>query len=131
MLKQESYVKTEDGVITEIRCKGCGVVIRKLIPSDSHGTVERINGKIVVRERLILACLPNYREVAMEFEDGTKHVTCLCDQCAEKMGDPEVVRKVYHQDLDQFESEGAVHRHGERNRKFHRLLKVAPQIGVL
>lgn len=128
MPKYKSYVVTQGEATTEVRCKGCGVVIRKLIPVESFGAVERINGQVIVRERLLLTCLPNYREVMVEFDDSTKHVTCLCDQCAQKMDDATFAQNIYHQDLDQFEAEGMKCKHGERHRKLHKLLKIAPQV---
>lgn len=129
MLK-EDYVTTVDGNITEVRCKGCGNVIRKLVVDGSFGAVERVRGQTIVRERLALTCLPNYREALIQLEDGSKHVTCICDACVPRLDDPAQAQAMYQKDLDQFEKEGAVYTRKQRARQVTSVLKVAAQIGV-
>lgn len=80
---QRDNVTYKHGGIVEVRCRGCEAVIRKLIPDDTHRETKKINGKSVVFERLVLACLPNYREVLMACADGSAHVACMCASCAE------------------------------------------------
>lgn len=102
------YVISVRGNISEILCKVCGVTIRKLIPSDEYGEVLRHGSRTIVRERLVLACLPNYREVKLAFNDGSSHVTCVCADCALKLSDPGIREEVYAMDLQQWASEGDV-----------------------
>lgn len=94
---QRDHVTYKHGGIVEVRCRGCGTPIRGLVADDAHREVKKINGQNVVYERLVLACLPNYREVLMACCDGSAHVACMCASCAEKLT-PEMAQE--HHDLD-------------------------------
>jgi len=53
-----------------------------MIADDKPLASEKINGKTVIRERMVLSCLPNYREVRMAMNDGSFHVAPICASCA-------------------------------------------------
>lgn len=79
------YVKFGSMGIEEVSCKCCGVPIRKLIPDDRFAESRNINGRNVVCERLVLSTLPNYVEVMIYFDDGSKHVTFMCEEDSKKL----------------------------------------------
>jgi hypothetical protein len=95
--------------MSEVACKGCGAQIRGLVAAEQAGEITKRGNKTVIRERVVLACLPNYREVLLQASDGSRHVTCMCDQCASKLSDPVLAEAVYCMDLEQWSKEGAVH----------------------
>lgn len=80
------HIIYKHGQIWKVNCPCCGTTIRHMIPDDSMSVSEHANGKVVVRERLVLACLPNYREVLMQMDDGSKHVAPMCAQCVDEDG---------------------------------------------
>lgn len=102
------YVRYEKGNIVEVFCKVCGLTIRKMIPSDIGQEVTRRGNQTIIRERLVLASLPNYREVLISCDDGSAHVTCVCQDCAPKLNDPAVREECYACDLGQWSKEGVV-----------------------
>ena len=81
----ERYVKFGSMGLEEVDCKCCGKAIRKLGPDDRFSEVRNVNGRNVVIERLALHTLPSYSEMMLYFDDGSKHATFICDQCASTM----------------------------------------------
>lgn len=86
----------------------CSVPIRKMIPSDEHQETQKLNGKLVVFQRLVLACLPNYREVLVSTGGGpgdnyvlNGHVMALCDTCAHGLT-PEKAQALHDEDMHEF-----------------------------
>lgn len=102
------YVTFQNGNITSILCKVCGVTIRKLIASEQHEEITRVGNRTVIRERLVLASLPNYREVLLKCDDGSAHVTPVCDSCAPRLNDAGIREECYAADLKMWSREGAV-----------------------
>jgi hypothetical protein len=89
---QRDNVTYKHGGIWEVRCRVCGTPIRSMVADDTHRETKKVNGQTVVFERLVLACLPNYREVLMDCGGGpgdnfvaSGHVACLCDQHASEL----------------------------------------------
>lgn len=78
----EKYITYEHGVIWEVRCPCCNVPIRKMVVAERPLATEKINNQLVTKEHLVLACLPNYREVLMAMGDGSFHVSPMCEACA-------------------------------------------------
>lgn len=114
-LTRPKYVTYKNGEINAIYCKSCGTKIRGLVPDEHHESSEVRGNKIVIRERLILACLPNYTEVTLEVRDADgktgKHVTPLCTDCAVLLEtDAELAADVYDCDIDQLAAEAGVAR---------------------
>lgn len=70
--------------IEEVRCKCCGDPVRKLIPHEDFSETRIVDGRPVIVQRLMLGTLPNYTEIRIEFDDGSRHVTLACDCCAGK-----------------------------------------------
>lgn len=102
---RESYVTFESGMLTEIRCRVCGVPIAKLIPHDAP-TVRRQGAQTIITERMVLGYLPNYREVLLEMDDNSLHVTNCCADHVDTLRDPVEAAKGYVKDLTQWSSEG-------------------------
>lgn len=101
---QRDNITYKHGGIWEVRCRGCDTPIRKMIADDAHRETKKINGQNVVFERLVLACLPNYREVLVECGGGpgdnfllSAHVACMCETCATALT---VEKAQAHYDLD-------------------------------
>lgn len=85
----QDNVTYKHGQVWEVRCPLCNTPIRKMVPSDKHQETQKINGKLVVFQRLVFACLPNYREVLLDVGGGpgdnfisNGHVTGMCSSCA-------------------------------------------------
>jgi hypothetical protein len=76
------HIVYKHGVIWEVHCPVCNTLIRSMVADDNPLESELINGKVVVRERMVLACLPSYREVKMAMADGTFHIAPMCAECA-------------------------------------------------
>lgn len=103
-LRQWNYITEDRSGITEVRCKCCGALIKKLLPDSKGEQIERREDRVVVRERLVLTTLPNYREVEIEFDDGSKHITPCCADCANHL-DEELIEAMYAADLDRWQKE--------------------------
>jgi len=88
-----------DSLIDAVYCKMCGCKIKSLIPDDRFEESKTINGKIVIFQRLILAETSNYREILIEFDDGSAHVTCACNSCIAKMQSADL-EEIYATDMD-------------------------------
>ena len=69
-----------------VLCKACGVEIAGFV---GEGRSLRFRQH------------PHYREVKIAFDDGTFHVTCLCDVCIrrEEMSDPKFLQALHTADL--------------------------------
>ena len=68
-----------------VLCKGCQQRIKGLVDDERFEEVREINGQRVVFRRLIMAELPTYVEVELTFDDGSKHVTPMCRECAGRL----------------------------------------------
>jgi hypothetical protein len=73
------------GEITEVLCRMCGGVIKSLIPVPSREEVQKINGRTVIRERLILAETQDYREIEVIFDDGSGNFEHVCSSCLKRL----------------------------------------------
>lgn len=92
--------------ITEVRCPGCGVVIKKLAEVGAQ-QITRVKNQTFISTQMQLISLANYREVALEMTDGTRHVTNACDRCVEEMTDPMVATGIYAANLSEFSDKGS------------------------
>lgn len=98
------YVKYGTAGIEEINCKLCGQHLRELRPDNRFREKRNINGKDVIVERLVLATTPFYNEVAIFFDDGSRHVTILCNECAAALT-MDQANAVYVMDMDVLQKE--------------------------
>jgi hypothetical protein len=73
------------GEITEVLCRMCGGVIKSLVAIPSKEEAQNINGKIVIRERLILAETHDYREITVTFDDGSNNQEHVCEGCLRRL----------------------------------------------
>lgn len=102
--ERAAYVKYGSAGIEAINCKLCGQPLRELRPDDRFQERRAINGKEVIIERLALATLGPYTEVRIDFDDGSHHVTCLCQECANSLA-AEHLEAVYVMDMDVMQAE--------------------------
>jgi hypothetical protein len=97
-------------VTDAVLCKGCGAPIRGLVEDERFEDVRRLDGgRVVVYKKLVFACLPNYGERTIEFDDGSRHVTNGCLGCLNKLTDADL-EAWYASDLaelEQLERRGA------------------------
>lgn len=78
----EYIQRTRTGGIRRIFCKCCGYIIAEQ------------RGRSFWRSRI-------YAEIKIKFDDGTMHVTNLCQGCVPNVRrDPELLLAVYHADID-------------------------------
>ena len=117
------------GQLWEVRCPLCSVPIRKMVPSDEHQETKKINGKIVVFQRLVFACLSNYREVLVEAGGGpgddfitSAHVMCMCAECAADLT-MEQAQALHDKDMREFKA--------PMGKAVNRVAKVDTQIGMV
>lgn len=117
---QRDNVTYKNGGIWEIRCRECGTPIRTMIEADRP--LRKVGGQGV--KFLTLGCLPIYREVLMECDDGSAHVACMCEGCASTAT---LTQLQEHHDLDVAEMGLAE----QCKRTVTRIAKVAPYIGAV
>lgn len=79
------YITRSASGIDEVRCKCCGSPIQGLVADDSFAETRKVKGRDVIVERLKLCTLAGYTEVKISFDDGSHHVTSLCEACASKL----------------------------------------------
>jgi hypothetical protein len=92
------------GEITEVLCRMCGGVIKSLIPVPTREKSQVINGRIVIRERLILAETQDYREIIVKFDDGSGNVEHVCAPCLRKLTVPDL-EDIYAATLEQWRTD--------------------------
>lgn len=100
------YAKMERGGITELACSLCDAVIAKWMPSGQQ-TIRRKGTQTFIQDPMVFSYLANYREVELEMDDGSKHVTNLCESCMPKLSNGDgLLEDLYASDLAQWASEG-------------------------
>ena len=122
MLRNADNLEYRDGTLVGVKCRGCGVPIRKMVPDDSNREIKRVGNQTIVYERMVLACLPNYREVLMTFADGSAHVACMCENCSKTYDNKQMQQ---HHDEDMAEM-GV-----KQKREFDVVAKVANHISAV
>ena len=118
----------EGGKLRALHCKGCGVQIAGLIPDDRYAERAVVNGRQVIRERMVFSYFANYREALLTFSDGSRHVCNACAECAPKLADDAVAEDFYAMDVSQWVSEGARIHRDHTSRTGAKLARVAPVI---
>ncbi len=83
--KYIDWHKTIPGVITAVYCKGCGTQIKGLNKDKS------------------LIPFWNYREMTIEFDDGSAHMTPICVKCLTK--DKDNLEAIYISDLEELDKQ--------------------------
>lgn len=92
--------------LTSISCSLCRVEIARLMPVGNQ-VIRRVKNQTFIQEGVMMGRLANYREVLMEMDDGSKHVSNLCVDCATKIATDSSLREaLYSADLSQWSSEG-------------------------
>lgn len=123
-LGRSTHAVFKNGVLHENHCQICNAKIAGLVPHERE-TTEVVNGRRVVRQLMTFAYFANYREALLTFDDGSRHVACVCVECAEKLSDPAVAEDAYAVAVSQWVSEGARVSPVLANRTGARLVRVA------
>ena len=119
-VKRGRQAKSSDAVY----CKLCGDKIAGYILDDSFSEATRANGQTIIRERMIWAEFPNYAELEIEFDDGSKHVTPACRRCANQNHSAEVLDAVHMVDVGRWKELGQTEFSLVENRKAKKAKKV-------
>ena len=123
-----THVDVQNGIVTGLYCKGCGTKIAGMVVDGARSHVERLSGRSVVFQTLIFMHFNNYREVLIEFDDDSRHVTHLCAVCVDSVA-PADLELYYALDIEQWASEGAEIHEAWIARKPLRVLQIANTIG--
>jgi len=100
-----NYIIKREGIgIDEVKCKLCGVLLKKLVPLLDLGQEEVINGKTVITQPVALRETNNYAEITIAFDDGSAHTTMTCKSCISGL-DNEKLELLYAADMNQFDED--------------------------
>lgn len=99
-LKNWEYViRNAKGFDEKVLCKKCDAPLQGFVVIDTENDV--VNGRNVIRERMVMAQTAAYQEVALEMADGSAHMTLMCKSCAKRLK-PGDYEQIYAADLDEF-----------------------------
>lgn len=128
-LKRANFIERKNREVSAVYCSVCGELIRGLMP-DHDFDIKRVNkGLTIMQERLVLGTLNNYREIAFQMSDGSRHITNACAACAEQLRtDAQLREAVYASDLAQWADEGGPIHDSWKNREPVAVIEIAPQI---
>lgn len=99
--EQIPYLIHDEGMLTEIRCKCCGVAIAALRELDRVVDDRWLSDRREIVKLAALRTLPSHRQVRLIFDDGSAHETECCTSCLAKMT-LEDAEAMYAGDLAQF-----------------------------
>lgn len=103
--KKFDFISVRRGIgVDEVHCILCGTLIRKLIPVSDMGEERVRNGVTIIRERLAVTETNQYAEVIITFNDGSKHHSPTCKQCAGSL-DIDDLEVIYSADMNQWDRE--------------------------
>lgn len=85
VISKLNYISYKKGQITAVHCRCCGCDIKRLIEDERPLRTRRQGNLTVVTKLAVLATLPNYREVTVQFDDGSTHVMNLCADCGKDL----------------------------------------------
>jgi len=100
--KYMKYHPQHPTTLEEILCKGCAAPISGLIEDDRLQDVKVIGGVRTIIRKMIWASHPNYAEITVNFNDGSKHVTNICTKCVTTLTIPDL-EGMYAADLEAWE----------------------------
>lgn len=88
--------------IIQIRCKCCGSAIIGLRPIGDPATRPAGDGRTIISEqRVSCGPLPSYRELIVDMDNGGRHVTHCCADCAQSPINGETLEAMYLADLEE------------------------------
>jgi len=95
--KWDYCVVDQFGLVEEVYCKSCGDRIMGLREWGDPEVYQAKDEKatLVVRQRVRVLPFNNYSMVLMEMDDGSKHLTTCCINCADKMRDETTVEQLH------------------------------------
>lgn len=92
-------ITVEDGLITEVACRLCGTVIQAMRPSSLR---KRKSGDVHIHEYMTtLGPTKDYAEARLSMNDGSMHVTPVCQACRTGLTQAQAV-DLYAADLKNF-----------------------------
>jgi|SRR5580765_2997296 len=98
-VKRPNYVLYGPSMsLEELFCKVCGTAIGGLV-TQVKGTRITREGKQIEEQIIRFRRYHNYVEVKMQFEDGSYHVTCGCNQCMSVNLTPEQLDELHQADM--------------------------------
>lgn len=115
--KPKNYVHSaisKQGFIAGVVCKMCGNAIKALIADDKKLTTEKRGTQTIVTKLLVLAESSTYVELAILFDDNSRHVTHGCRSCLKRSLSTDDLEALYIGDMQQQMTEEDIGR-GELN----------------
>jgi hypothetical protein len=97
------------GVVDRVLCKVCGSPIAGLVVHEQPVEIRRESGRVLVKERLVMAQFSNYAAITLEFADGSTHETPLCTTCIPTLT-AEQAEDAYAADVEDLLLRGAAER---------------------
>lgn len=104
----EYVVNSPDGYVDAVLCKKCGTPCTGLVEHDRRGYTRMEGGQLVKTRFLVMAQLPAYDSVVIEFKDGTAHETVVCKTCKPGLT-AEDLEAIYAADIDRLDT---IDKHG-------------------
>ncbi len=95
------FIVYENGMVQSIHCKLCDVAIKEQREDPNWEQTREIRGQIIKYKRLIPHSLSDYREITIQFNDGSAHVTSICAPCLSSL-DGGKLERLYQGDLAQW-----------------------------
>ena len=127
-LARADYIERKNSTIVGVFCSVCGTQISGMVADRDFEIKREQGGRTIIQERLMLAPNASYREVSFAMDDGSRHITNVCSECADKLiNDSELREAVYSSDLAVWEDEGVVHETCYKRAPV-RVLQIAPNV---
>ena len=103
LLRFDHVEMHQDGGLRSVSCKLCGRIIKGERPIGDPVTREIVhhrNVKTVFQvQQVAVMPMAGYAEFTIEHQDGSKHVTHLCENCGKREFTPEVLEALYMADV--------------------------------
>lgn len=98
------YIVRGSAGIEQVVCKICGTPVRKLVPDERFRESRVVGNREVIVERLVFMTLPMYNEIAILFDDGSRHISVSCSNCVTKITN-EDLEWIYLSDVQEMMSD--------------------------
>ena len=90
LLRKEDYIELDGNMMIAVYCKRCGMKIQGMMPDGRKPKVFKEGGKIREQFFVRIGPLPMYTEVEIVCDDGSKHVSPCCKNCAPFLTEDEI-----------------------------------------
>jgi len=88
-------------IIDKILCPKCDAPIKSLVIDDRFTESQNVGEKVVIRERMVMAELPNTQNIRIKMDGGGDHVMTVCKSCSSGLSQNDL-EALYAADLVQF-----------------------------